>query len=192
MESNHEDRQLWNDLTDGDEQALEQIFRKYYATLYNYGLKLTTNEQVKDGIQEIFAYLWQKRRSLSNANSIKAYLLVSLRRHLMGVISNEERQSNANKEYSREQNHDFFTAEDFLIFNELENSRKKELKTVLDKIPARMREALYLRLYNNLSYKEIAEIMAIKPQVARNYVSEAIERLRELFHQKSEKFYFFF
>lgn len=180
MEPYSEDKQLWESLRDGDERALARIFKKYYSILYNYGLKLTTEEMVRDGIQEIFAYLWEKRTKLSYANSVKAYLLVSLRRHLTNSLTRQKKQTNAYKEYYQDQKWEFFTVEDLLIYEELESSRKKELQAVLDKIPDRMREALYLKMYNSLSYKEIAEIMKVKPQVARNYVSEAFERLRAL------------
>ena len=60
------------------------------------------------------------------------------------------------------------------------SAQKAALKSAFKQIPERMREALYLKTYQQLTYKEIALIMRVRPQVARNYVSEAFKRLRDI------------
>jgi len=62
--------------------------------------------------------------------------------------------------------------------NEEIDAEEAALQQALNKIPSRMREALYLKTYQGLSYKEIAVVMKMSSQVARNYVSEAFHRLR--------------
>lgn len=184
MESNHnqEDRNLWECMRGGDDQALATLFRRYYAILYDYGIKLSRQEELtKDGIQDIFAYLWEKRESLSTVDSVRAYLLVSFRRHLLKVLVKQRQCQNSHQEFSLDCSEDFFPLEDLIILEEKTEAEKQSLKCALEKIPRRIREALYLKTYDNLTYKEIAKIMNITPQVARNYVSEAFHRLRIIF-----------
>jgi RNA polymerase sigma factor (sigma-70 family) len=181
----HEDRQLWDGLKKGETQALEKLFRIHYPLLYNYGLKISKQEElVKDSIQEIFAYIWEKRENLAFVESIAAYLLVSLRRHLLHALAKQQRRQNTHKEFGIEEMKEVFSVEDLIIFAESENAEKQALKAAFKKIPPRIREALYLKTYNGLTYKEIAKIMNVNPQVARNYVSEAFQRLRGLLTQK--------
>ncbi|MFQ5603525.1 MAG: RNA polymerase sigma factor [bacterium] len=181
IERIQKERQLWERLKKGDAQALEFLFRAYYSHLFDYGVKLAREQElVKDAIQEIFSYIWEKRRNLSAVDSIKAYLLVSLRRLLLNTLSKQRRQKTAHHEFTMEQIADVFSLEDLIIFAEQEASEQKRLQGAFKEIPARMREALYLKMYDNLTYKEIAVIMNVRPQVVRNYLSEAYHRLKAL------------
>lgn len=181
LERIQKERQVWARLKKGDAQALEFLFRAYYSYLFNYGVKLAREEElVKDAIQELFSYIWEKRRNLSAVESIKAYLLVSLRRRLLNTLGKQGRQKTAHQEFTMEQIANVFSLEDLMIFAEQEASEQKRLRSAFKKIPARMREALYLKMYDNLTYKEIAEIMNVRPQVVRNYLSEAYHRLKAL------------
>ncbi|MCI0693153.1 hypothetical protein L0337_14255 [candidate division KSB1 bacterium] len=87
-----EDRLLWKRMREGDKEALATLFRRHYALLYDYGLKLSQQEELaKDGIQEVFAYIWEKRENISTVNSVRAYLMVAVRRHLLKASSNSNK-----------------------------------------------------------------------------------------------------
>jgi len=59
------DRQLWQALKNGDEQALETLFRTHWVFLRDYGARLSgRRELAEDAIQEVFLRLWEKRRFL--------------------------------------------------------------------------------------------------------------------------------
>ncbi len=174
------DEALWRRLRGGDERAFEELFRENYYFLYDYGLKFCQRpELVKDNIQELFAYIWQKRARISLANSIKAYLLVSFRRLILQSLQKQKMQQTAQTEFEA-QRQQIFSAEDLIIFAEIETSHRESFKRAFALIPDRMREALYLKVYQNLNYKEIAAVMQLNPQVARNYVYEALKKLRTL------------
>lgn len=181
LERLQKEQQVWLRLRKGDAKALEILFQNYYSLLYDYGVKLATDEElVKDAIQEVFSYIWEKRENLSVVDSVKAYLLVSLRRLLLNTLGKQRRQRAAHQEFTMDQIADAFSLEDLIIFAEQEASKQKRLRSAFEEIPARMREALYLKTYDGLTYKEIAEIMNIRPQVVGNYVSEAFHRLKSM------------
>lgn len=174
-----EDCVLWECVLNGDEQALEQLFRRHYPLLYDYGIKLSQQvELTKDSIQEVFTYIWEKRSHLTKVDSIPAYLLVAFRRHLLNALMGNRKLQATYEEFSKFQEAESFSFEDLIILREIEDSRKQALHAALRQIPPRIREALYLKTYGSLTYQEIAKIMNISPQVARNYVSEAFHRLR--------------
>jgi len=58
--------------------------------------------------------------------------------------------------------------------------QRAQLEQALDTLSDRRREALYLRFYHGLRYREIADVMNIQHQSARNYVSEALIHLRTM------------
>lgn len=169
-------------MREGDQEALAALFRRHYAILYDYGLKLSQQEElVKDGIQEVFAYIWEKRQGLAAVDSVRAYLLVSLRRHLLKALAKQQQLQESRQQFELLEGGEYFSPEDLLVMQEKGEAESRALQKALKEIPLRVREALYLKTYDGLSYREIAIIMNVSPQVARNYVSEAFHRLRAIF-----------
>ncbi len=173
-------RQTFNALRNGNPQALGSLFENYYSILYNYCFTICHDaELTKDCIQELFIYLWEKQENLSEVKSVRAYLLTSLRRLVFKNLDKRKTELERNTEIKNDQLSVVFSAEDLIIFQEIDEQRKQNLKSAVQEIPERMREALYLKTYDNFSHKEIAEVMNISYQAARNYVSEALQRLRK-------------
>jgi len=190
ISNNSEAQILWEKMREGDGKALSELFRHYYAYLYDYGMKLCSqSELVKDSIQEVFAYLWRKHANISRVDSVSAYLLASLRREVLKSVKQQNLRQEIHHEFSQNLPVQAFSAEELLIMNEENNSANEILQQALKKIPTRMREALYLKTNQKLSYKEIAAIMKINSQVARNYVSEAFHRLRTTLKEVNTSFY---
>lgn len=172
---------LWEELLDGKREALDALFRAYYNPLLNYGIKLVPDrESVKDGIQKLFLKLWRKRRFLSKPESIKAYLFVSLRRILMEQVEREKARNRRNKNYVDSLFKESFNIEDHIIANEVEAYKEKALIKAIQKLSPRQKEALYLRFYDGLTNKEVAEVMGITHQSVRNHISEAIQKIKVL------------
>ncbi len=175
------DQLLWQEMKNGDQLALASLFKRHYQTLFDYSYKFCRDEELaKDCIQELFSYIWQRRTNLADVVAVKTYLLTAIRREL---IKNLKKQRNSFKKNQKlTQNLEFFafSPEDLLLMKEQNISLKKLIQEMLDQIPARMREVLYLKTYSSLTYQEISVVMNISPQVARNYLYEALKRMRKL------------
>ncbi len=111
--------------------------------------------------------------------SIKFYLLKSLRRKLLRALHRQ------NKIFTGDQlpeNYEFevvFSAENALMIEESDREQLQLLTRALNSLLPRQKEAIYLRLYNNLSYDEISELMGVNVQTARNYVHQALMEMRK-------------
>ena len=72
-----------------------------------------------------------------------------------------------------------------MITNENETMRKKLLDEAYSKLSARQREVLLYYFYEDLSYKEISELMDFsKSEHARKLVHRAVCKLREELNKK--------
>lgn len=172
---------IWKTMLEGDSESFSLIFKKQYKILYNYAFSICHNEElVKDSIQELFIYIWEKRNSLAQVKSVHNYLIISLRRIILKSLKIRVDENENSKNLLIYLPKEAFSAQDMLILKESTEQTKTEMENALNKIPVRMREALYLKTYISLSYKEISVIMKISPQVARNYVSESFHRLRNI------------
>ena len=75
--------ELWIHMLPGDHLALDAIVKRHYNLLYQYGCKFTRDaSQVKDCIQDLFLYIWQRRHAISETPSVEHYLMKALRRRL--------------------------------------------------------------------------------------------------------------
>lgn len=168
---------LWHLLKNGDRDALGQLFSAYYPLLLRYGSKICGDRSLlEDCIQDLFAEIWQSK-SKPDIQSVQAYLLKALkykiykkqRLPLTRQISDDQPD-----EMLFEVSHD-----NFMIEQQEDLSRKQRIINAMQGLSSRQREIIYLKVYQELSYEEISEIMNINYQVARNLMSQAIKALRK-------------
>jgi RNA polymerase sigma-70 factor (ECF subfamily) len=170
---------LWDKMREGEREALNSLFRRYYRCLLSYGINLVSDrELVRDGIQKLFLKLWNKRQSLSTPQSVKGYLYVSLRRILLAQVKSRRAREKRNKSYMELLFKDSGNIEDTIIDGETASSVKQYVAEAIQSLPPRQKEALYLRFHDGLTNKEIAEIMDIAYQSVRNHISKAIREIR--------------
>ena len=77
------DNILWQGLKQGDKEMFLALYKKYYHTLFFIGVKeMKDAHLVKDIIQQLFLYLWEKRETIQDARDVKSYLITSFLRKL--------------------------------------------------------------------------------------------------------------
>ena len=156
-----------------NKHQIEELYLKYYPELMVYGKTLTTNQQlIEDTIQDLFLTLWQKSQSLMFKNSIENYIFISFRNNLIRKIKKEQT--------IRIKQQLFILPDSDNTFIE---AKEEILNDFLQKLPARQKEVLFLRFYKNKSFLEIAELLGISYQVARNFSYRAIKQLKRKFSE---------
>lgn len=174
-----DDKVLWQRFRQGDEEAFTLLYQRYVRVLYSYGKKLIGDEAViEDLVQDLFIDLWQSRSRLADAESPRFYLFRSLRRRI-------HKASNGRINEPWEQIGEYFhpvtlPKETEIIESEQFQKQKDELNSWLKNLPGRQYEVLVLRFYQDFSYSQISEILAINEQSVRNLVQRAVSKLRQL------------
>ncbi len=170
-------QRIWLDYTKGDECAFEHLYNTFADRLFVYGCNLTADEAlVKDAIQEIFLKLYQRDRSLVDIQNIRSYLFVALRNHIRKSLSVSRNQLRHQKAYQELQPDT--ELHELVLPERVSDNFLLALKSEVDQLPARQREVICLKFFEGFDYKEITSIMAISYQVARNYASRGMKRLR--------------
>ena len=172
-------------LAAGQTDALDAIFDRYYRRLVYYGLQFTNGRdlpEVKDIVQEMFIWIAKNYNRLGSIQHFEAYLFQSVRRNVRAKL---QRQQKDQDKFDRYQSRSVALEQGFqhsievqIIDNESEQYLQKQLKKALDELPPYQWEVLYLRYYEGRSYKQIANILSIGVQVARNFASRGIKRMR--------------
>ena len=173
------DHFIWKSLKEGDLKAFSVLFENYYPKLYNYGLKISKNVSVtEDSLQDFFLYIYEHRENLSDLDDIAPYLFLSYKRFLIRIINRNKK--NRTLDVSEVTFVDFeFTDEEIMEKQETERFNKTNLPKILNALPKRQKEAIYLKYYSGLRAKEIAKIMNINYQSVINLLFKAIKSLKE-------------
>jgi RNA polymerase sigma factor (sigma-70 family) len=170
---------LWNALKEGDLNAFAVLFESYYPQLHSYGLKISKSTVVtEDTLQDFFLYIYEHRENLSDLETIAPYLFTSYKRFLLRVMKKNEKFKHT--DFSNENFVDIqFTAEEVITNQETAIFKNKNLSLLLNKLPNRQKEAIYLKYYSGLKATEISEIMGINYQSVVNTLHKAIKSLKE-------------
>lgn len=173
------DAYIWKSLKKGDLQAFAVLFEAYYPLLYSYGFKISKDKQTtEDTLQDFFLYVYEKRKKLSDLHTIAPYLFKSYKRFLITVIKKNKRFKFT--DFSEEVIIDIeFTKEELITKQETKLLTDKNIQFLLNKLPARQKEAIYLKYYSGLKAAEIAEIMDINYQSVINTLHKAIKNLKQ-------------
>jgi len=179
--ANSNDYFLWERFRNGDKSALKEIYYEHYENLYNYGLQIHHEPAfIKDCIQELFFELISKLSSLGPTDNISFYLLASFRRKIFGKLKRNHTVNYAEKEGLTSHTEAEGSPEQEWIDREEKKLNRKTLNAMLDHLHSREREAIYLRFYRNLPYKEITTIMDINYESARKLVYRGLRSLRKM------------
>jgi RNA polymerase sigma factor (sigma-70 family) len=174
-----DDALLWSSLKAGDEKSFSILFKKYYETLIRYGNSFFPfAEKVEDCVQDVFTDVWVYRNSLSDSVVVKAYLLRSVRKRITRL---NERDHIFRKSSSMESVAFLFdfSVEHQLITDETKADKVLNLNKFLNNLPARQKEALYLRYHQGLSVEQIADMLEVNYQSANNLLYRALLSLRK-------------
>lgn len=168
------DIQLFDLVKEDDRKAFEELYRRYWFFLLEYACKpLRSRDKAQDIVQEIFISLYQRRKSIELAVSLKAYLGKALKFKIL----NEYRAQLVRDKYQRS----LFVASncryDFTSSCEL-----KELEQTINKsvclLPAKYKKTFLLSRQENLSYKAISGELDIPVSTVEKHIIKALKLIR--------------
>lgn len=175
------DQMLWSKFKQGDKDAYATIYDTYVSGLIAYGRRFTNDEGViEDCIHDLFVYIWNKRASISDTDSISRYLIGSLRNNLINALKKQSKTSYEQEKI--EQNFEIqLSQESSLIQADTTKENKDLIEKAMQNLSNRQKEAIYLKFFKHYSNEEICEIMNLNNQSLRNLLSSGIKRMRGIF-----------
>lgn len=173
----------WKSACNGDKIAFGALMLSRYQPLFQYGTRISKDHDlIKDCIQDLFLDFWERKEAYASITSPKSYLFQALRNNLVRKTKKSKLQTDSetfNNLFS-----DYTDPETDLIYSETLDNTKSKMLQVLNQLPNRQKEALYLKYYENLTYEEIASIMGLKRQAVANYLHYGLSKLKILFTEQ--------
>ena len=164
------DAELVRAIKSEDAAAFKALYFRYHDALYRFLWQRTHSVDLsKDFLQEVFTRLWQNRRNLDPAQSVKAYVY----RIANNLVIDALRKNAYKKSYLSRLSHRTRTSSEESI--EVETS----IRIALNNLPEKLRTVFMMSRYEGLTYSEIAETCRISVKTVESRMSRALQRLRE-------------
>jgi len=183
-----DDSGIWYQLIYGGDTGLAAFYQFYFDRLYFLGLKYTTDTRlVEDSIQNLFVDLIRYRKKLPQVKYQRGYIFKSFHRLLIREIKKNTRINSENKFSDAVLG--FYFIEDPVIFSasdELDYPVKKVLR-IIQRLPHKQQEALYLRFTLGLNYKEMSAYLDIEVESVRVIISRAISHIRLIYTHENQR-----
>jgi RNA polymerase sigma-70 factor (ECF subfamily) len=175
MQELYTDEQLMARMSSGDQQALEQLFRKYYTPLVRFAREILRNtEQAEDMVQEVFTKIWTKRESIDITTYAKSYLYVAVKNHCFNMLKQNEKKHWMDE--SMEDDIRLSTAD--TSGNVDAKKLESDIHAAIDKLPPKCGLIFKMSRFEDKSYKEIAEALELSVKTVENQMGKALALLR--------------
>lgn len=163
----------------GSAHAFEAIVGRYWESTVRYTLHLVRDkDHASDVTQEAFTRLWQRRQEWEPRGSVLVWLLRTTRHLVVGDVRRQSVRSRWVDGVGQED-----PVRPPTPLQEMERTELREaIELALQRLSPRRREVFTLFHVQGLSYREIAEVMEIRPQTVANYLQAAVAELRLSLH----------
>ena len=166
---------------DAADRNLGDLYDSYAASLFRYALALTgSSDDAEDAVQEVFTRLARGRRRLAKIDNVKAYLFSATRNAANGILRGKHRRSILQeavcadfRTHSAKRNGD--SATESLV-----------LCQALAELPVEQREVLVLKVFDGMTFKEIARTTGSSINTVASRYRYGIDKLRDAIEAKDD------
>ncbi|WP_017729727.1 RNA polymerase sigma-70 factor [Nafulsella turpanensis] len=165
-------------LSSGDAQAIDFLFKKYYAEMLRLSYTVLKNREAgKDIIQDIFIAIWEKRASLHFSKPIKAYLFRAVINRSLNYLRDQGKTKMLPLEKMEAGRH---ASSAGLSSEKLEEKELEQfILRLIHRLPPQCRVAFELSRHQQMSNKEIAAYMDISVKAVEKHMARALKQLRK-------------
>lgn len=172
---NQEDRVLLNALREGELQAYESLFKKYYPMLCAYAHRFVDLEDAEEIVQEVMLWMWEKREEIIIESSLNQYLFKMTYHRSLNLITKKEIISRAETYFCSKKQEEMLEDINYYQIEEL----TKRIEDAISALPESYRVAFVMHRFKQMSYKEIAEALNVSPKTVAYRIQQSLYLLRE-------------
>ncbi|MES2801469.1 MAG: sigma-70 family RNA polymerase sigma factor [Bdellovibrionota bacterium] len=174
------DLQLVDEVRNGQRSSFSELVKRHQKGLLRLSMRFVRDLDIaQDVVQESFIKTFEKLNSFEGRSSFKSWLYQ--------ITVNTAR----NK--LREDRYDFSDIEDVQLGVEPQAEKSlvhravgEILNAEVEKLPFKQKTALVLRVYEDMSFSEIAEVMECPYDTAKANYRHALLKLKEVFEDRAE------
>jgi RNA polymerase sigma-70 factor (ECF subfamily) len=166
---------------DGDEEAFEELFRRFASMVYNLTLRMTGDpEQARDLSQEVFLRVFRHLGRFAGRSSIKTWIYRVTLNHCRSRLGRKRLAIDPRGDELAAKVKDPAPSPEQVAMARVTTAR---LETALLALPGGFREAVVLRDVEGLSYEEIAAVLRVPMGTVRSRIARGRAELRRMLEE---------
>ena len=178
------DIQLMLRVKQGDEEAFDELIRRYRRPLMGFFYSLCWNADAsQDCAQEALVRLWLARDRYEPSGSFKSYIFQIARNYWLTTLRKRKCRP---EPMFLEEGWEPFVDEDSLEQSLIRRYEDRRVKNAIAQLPEHYRLVFVLSNYQDMKYAEIAEILEIPVGTVKSRMSSAVRILRENLSKETE------
>ena len=156
------------------ERELDRLYDEHAAALFGFLLNLTRNEaDTRDCLQETFGKLARNPSLLKGVRNERAFLLRLAHNQAIDTIRRRD---------ARDRHHSRLAGESIDLFAATDDpdeaTFRNRLAAALAELPEEQRAVVHLKLWEGLTFEQIAQALEIPPNTAASRFRYGIDKLR--------------
>lgn len=177
------DRYLVWRLRRGDADACRELIRRHHHVVFGHLRRLGADRALAEDLtQETYAKAWCKIEGLRQATSLRSWLLTIARNEYLQFVRSRNPEVNGLNELpepaAEEPGADALAAV---------AERDSRLQDAVRRLEPQLRETVALHYFQDLSIKEVAEVLGVPNGTVKSRLNRALETLRSLLEQEETR-----
>jgi len=183
MNFNSDDYELVKDFLSGNQQAFNDLARKYQEKIYWHARRIVgDHDDANDIVQQVLLVIYNKLNTFNFSSSLYTWIfkitytrsLNQLKRKKLKIVTLNFSDDIENIKYE----------------NVLENLENKEeliqMERILNKLPLKQKEVFIMRNFDELSYEEISKITDKSVGALKANYFHAFKKIKELMEKNAD------
>ena len=177
------DNLLMEDVRSGKVEKLAILFERHHVALFNYFLRLTGNRPVsEDLVQEVFTRILKYRATYRGEDRFAVWMYKIARNAHIDFLRRQKETVPLDDQFEEAQSADLVPEE------RVERQQEAALiSRALKRLSPRKQEVILLSRFQNLKYREIAELMECPVGTVKGMVHRAVQELGDIYKQLSRE-----
>ena len=153
---------------------IEQLFRTHYASLCRTVYPIVRDRDIaEDIVQDVFMKIWRNQTSLKADQPVKAYLFRAAINTALNFLEKNQRTTPWDDTLADQ--HGVNNTEDDLAYQET----AQKIDNALKQLPPKCKVVFSLSRFDDMSYAEIAQHLAISVKAVEKHMGKALRIMRQ-------------
>ncbi len=180
----------WHQIQNGEEHALEKVYKVASRSLVYYATEITGNLQLaEEVVQDVFFKIWQNRLELNIKGSFNAYLFQSVHNHALNVKRQQKTRKESVNIVSPAKTWQFISDNYRIDENFIEKIFSDETEAIIGQIikelPDQSRKVFLMSRFDSLKNEEIAIQLGLSENTVKTHIYRALQKIASVL--KTEK-----
>lgn len=177
-----DERSLVLRLIEGEEDAFCELYAAYKNRLIYFAMRfLKSREYAEDIFQDAFTIVWYGRRFINPDASFSAYLYTIVRNRILNQLRDLSYQDKLREQILSQAVNYTNETRDEIIANDL----RQFISCALQQLTPRQREIFEMSREQQMSHREIAEVLGISVNTVQESISISLKTLRAYLEKNS-------